>query len=355
MLLRYTNSTTRLKLLQYCVVAVGTLHALFGIGRAIFERGSQTPVIGYLFSGVGYGIFINRNHFAYMMEMTLGVLIGLVFSAETRNKRALYLSLTSIVWIALISCNSRGGIVSMLGVVVAALALYFFSRPRRAEQNQTWLGRLGKVTIAGAASGVLVAVLIVGVAVVGGDVVAGRMETIGGEVSAASESRMSRAQIWSSTYRLIADNKYLGVGFGAYPMAITRYDRGPGALSLEQAHNDYLETLANGGLIGAILVLCFIGVLVYRIRQTLRTRDQVRRAIGIGAAAGIAGVAIHSAFDFGLHITANAVMFTALIVLATARNSDDEAGPRHRRRRRSRSREERASIKRFPEYQPREI
>jgi hypothetical protein len=74
----------------------------------------------------------------------------------------------------------------------------------------------------------------------------------------------------------------------------------------------------------------FVIVLIWFARQRLRSGDCFRRSACLGALTGIFGVAIHSFFDFGLHPTANALVFMALVVIATAkvhhRDTEDTEG-----------------------------
>ena len=128
------------------------------------------------------------------------------------------------------------------------------------------LGRDRIVTKVAVASGLCVLVfglMVVIVAFVGGDSVATRMERIGGEVETLDNARLNRNLIWNSTFAMIKARPLMGSGFGAYGTAITAFDTSSGKASLEQAHNDYLEILANGGIVGFALFAGF-GVLVVR-------------------------------------------------------------------------------------------
>src|SRR5204863_7673524 len=110
-----------------------------------------------------------------------------------------------------------------------------------------------------------------------------------------------------------------------------------GLFRLEQAHNDYLQTLSDGGIIGAALGLWFILILFRRGFAQRETHDHFRRGVITGALAGCFAVLIHSFFDFTLHTTANALLFLILAALAT-QDSRVEQESDHRRRRRYRSR-----------------
>ena len=115
---------------------------------------------------------------------------------------------------------------------------------------------------------------------------------------------------------MIKEHPLLGVGFGGYWIAITKYHNGSGEFTPQQAHNDYLELLASGGLVGAALVVWFIALFLTELIRRSRSWDATARAYSGGALAGIFAVAIHSIFDFGLHITINSLLFVSLLTIA---------------------------------------
>ncbi|HLE62195.1 MAG TPA: hypothetical protein VI750_03600, partial [Pyrinomonadaceae bacterium] len=125
LLLCYTTTRHRLQALVKVLIAVGVPTALFGIARQTMQGPTMGFILPSLEPGSGYGQFINRNHFAFLMEMTLGLLLGLVMARGiTRDRILTYLALAAPVWAALVLSNSRGGIVSMLCQVLF-LALFF--------------------------------------------------------------------------------------------------------------------------------------------------------------------------------------------------------------------------------------
>jgi len=165
-------------------------------------------------------------------------------------------------------------------------------------------------------------VVIVGVSAVwlGGDLLTTRMKALSGEVSAAAGEQhagVRRQDVWRSTIALIKAHPIAGSGLGAYAVAITPFHDGSGKWTPEAAHNDYLELAASGGLIAVALALWFGLSLARRAQQQLRRRAAFARAAGIGALTGLFGVAVHSAVDFGLHVTINTIVFIALVVIAT--------------------------------------
>jgi O-antigen ligase len=108
-------------------------------------------------------------------------------------------------------------------------------------------------------------------------------------------------------------------------VAITAYHDASGSLTPQEAHNDYLELLSSGGLVGVALGVWFAVALIRLTGKNLKSADRFGRAARFGAVMGIAGVAVHSLVDFGLHLIANALVFVILIMIATARIDSERA------------------------------
>lgn len=327
LLLRYTNSEQRLSALIYLVLGVGLTSALFGLARQLSHGSLDNILSSYLGPDVGYAQFINRNHFAYLMEMTFGLLLGLIIKRGiAQRSKPLYYAMVAVVWIALVSCNSRGGILSMIGILLFAFLLHLLTRGRDREREakvsssgSSVVSYLKSALAAIVIASFILSTTVFAVAFIGGDPVVGHLETVQGELRDDSSKDMQRGDIWRSTWELIKANPVAGIGFGGYWTAITKYDRTSGEWSLQQAHNDYLEILASGGVLASALLLIFSVVLIRRIRGELNSKSRFRRASCFGASAGIFGVALHSAVDFGVHIIVNALVLTVLVVLASAR------------------------------------
>lgn len=329
LLLRYTSSMRRLRALVWCVVGVGFVSALFGILRQTMHRAGQGGfLLPLLVSGSGYGQFINRNHFAYLAEMSLGLALGLIAAkGVARNRVLLVVALALPIWTALVLSNSRGGILAMF-CQVGFLALTFNvtdayssnkkQNPQRPPLPVPSMFALRVVSAAG-----LLVVIMAGAIWMGGDEVSERLASMRDEMGnfelSADRNDGSRAAIWKSTWEMIKEHPLTGVGFGAYWIAISSYHRGSGTLVPSEAHNDYLELLASGGIAGVALAGWFVVLVIRRALRRLRTGDAFSRAAALGATAGLFGVAVHSLFDFGLHVTINALVCLALVCLAAAR------------------------------------
>jgi O-antigen ligase len=148
-----------------------------------------------------------------------------------------------------------------------------------------------------------------------------------------------RAHFWSVTLDIIKAHPYVGTGLGAFGVVYTKYDTRNGFFRLEQAHNDYLQVLSDGGIIGGVVALSFVVLLFYLALKRARSHDDFRRGVALAALSGCFAVLVHSFFDFTLHTTSNALLFLVMAALATL-NGHVETAPRKRRRRSSSERSE---------------
>jgi O-antigen ligase len=327
LLLRYLTTIGRLQALVWVVIGVACASALFGIVRQTTQRSEIGFILPLLRPNSGYGQFINRNHFALLMEMGFGLALGMVIGGGARRERTLlYLAPILPIWTALVLANSRGGILSMLAQVMFAI-LILQARARSEMSGPSRLGAIwwrlkNSLLFRALLSTCLLIAIAVGIIWIGGDDVVSRMETVREEVSVEGlegTARVQRKEIWKSSLRLVKEHWIAGAGLGAYAVAINQYHQGSGQLVPREAHNDYLELLASGGVIGVALFAWFLVAFTKRARRVMKESDAFRRAACYGALIAIFGVAIHSFVDFGLHVTVNSVVLMALVAIATAR------------------------------------
>jgi len=131
--------------------------------------------------------------------------------------------------------------------------------------------------------------------------------------------REARPRFYGLTLRLIADYALFGTGAGTYIYAYTPYEEEDLGGILHHAHNDYLETLAEMGLIGggAIIIAAFLALAILFWRWVkLPEHDYFGRGVGLGFLGGIVAILIHSFSDFNLRLPANALYFISFYVLA---------------------------------------
>ncbi|MCM3874773.1 MAG: O-antigen ligase family protein, partial [Pyrinomonadaceae bacterium] len=337
LLLRYTTSRSRLQSLVCVVIGIGLLSTAFGLVRHAFQTqpGFLLPYLQpdspEVSRGIGFGQFFNHNHFAFLAEMSLGLVLGLMLIRPVRLTRLAWCLVMAIpMWVAVVYSGSRGGLASVTGQVLFVTLLIFvvtsgqeLVKEENRQQRVRSFGPFVVTRVVLMAS--LLIVMVLGVGWVGGDPLAGQLESIPSEFGVKDSDRFSqtnRSSIWPTTWEMIKDHPVAGVGFGGYWIAVTKYHNASGEFTPQQAHNDYLELLASGGLIGVAIGLWFVVGVCKSVLMRLRHPDRLLRALSVGALAGIFAVAIHSVVDFGLHITINTVLFASLLVIATVRSQE---------------------------------
>jgi hypothetical protein len=327
LLLRYSNTERRLRALVYLVVGIAFTSAIFGlvkgeVAERIASLAGERPS-----TSAGYAQFESRNHFAVLIEMAVGVLLGLAIGDRRRKKRLIiYASSGLIMCVALLLTHSRGGALSLafeipfFFLLLVSVRNSIKSPVRQKTKFRTSREKLlGPSLFARAAMfTVLLAAVGATVILIGGQETISRIEMTVAEFEArpSGPPKVMRPQIWQATGGLIWDNPVVGVGFAGYSMAIPGYLNSSGEWMLEQAHNDYLELQASGGLVGGALCLWFLVSFVTAARQRLRAAPPFLQAIRCGALAGLFAVALHSFFDYGLHITINTLVCAILLVLS---------------------------------------
>lgn len=308
------NNPRRLRLLVGTIITVGVSSAVYGIARTILVP-----------TGEEYAQFINRNHYAVLAEMSTGLLLGsLIRGHLSKDLRLVGWLLTAIIIYSLLTAGSRGGLASLVAmalfsVIVHALVAKVDVRPGLSEprlNRRAWPFTIRLLAVTGTCV-MIVIVSLAAIAFVGGDRVVTRLERVRDEVEQQSDLRMNRGTIWNITIDLIKARPVTGAGFGSYAAAITRFDHSDGSWALEQAHSEYLEILANGGVVGLALFGAFVVLVVKRAAYGLRAEDPLIRSTCFGASIGIFGVLIHSLVDYGLHVPINALICVVLVVIAT--------------------------------------
>ena len=260
-----------------------------------------------------FGPFVNGHHFAALMEMTMGLSFGLLYGKTVRKELRIIFGVGILLMgAAVIMTGSRGGILSVLGVL-GFITIFNFLKKRttQTDAEEKAGGQKKMIAIGGGLAFIL---LMTGIGLLlGGDTA---LRTIGID-SVGSDISSGRLHFWSIALQIFRDNFLLGAGLDAFGVAFTRYDTWNGAFRVEQAHNDYLQILADAGIFGFLCVLGFICLLFRRGLKTIATAaDRFRNSAAIGALAGCFGVMIHSFFDFPLRTPANMLIFLTLAALA---------------------------------------
>jgi O-antigen ligase len=330
----FVDTPRRLHVIVRTIMIFGFCLALFGLTQS-FTSPTKVYWMRELNQSTAFGPFINRHHFAGYMELTIALPLGLLFAgAVDKEKRLLYGFIAGLMGVALVMTASRGGIISLVAEVIFFAITTAIWR-KHSEERHRRSSRLKSVAVRAGLAVALLVSLFIGVLMLGGEFSINRL--IVDSVN-TNDPTTGRAHFWSVTLQIIKAHPLIGTGLGAFGVVYTKFDSRNGLFRLEQAHNDYLQVLSDGGIIGAALALAFVALLFYRAFVRARSRDDFRRGVALASLGGCFAVLVHSFFDFTLHTTSNALLFLVLAALATLNGRvEDTPAPRKRRRRRSSS------------------
>lgn len=250
-----------------------------------------------------FGPYVNRNHFAGFVELTLPVALALMVFRGLRRDMFPLAGLLAIVPVgALILSGSRGGIISF-ALEIGVLALLARTRRRRGVERPH-MAAVGIVALAALA---LVAWLGAGRA----------MERFSGLSKDVSLAR--RGSMFHGAARIFLAHPVAGTGLGTLVSVFPAYDSAYDGRLIDHAHNDYIELLADMGLLGGLCGAIFLWLL---FRDSLRAfeaeQGHFSRAIHAAAITAIAGLLVHSFVDFNLHIPSNEMLFLLQASLAVS-------------------------------------
>jgi O-antigen ligase len=225
------------------------------------------------------------------------------------EERFLYAVAAIMMGLATILTLSRGGTISLLAemIFIAAVSLSLDrEHSSRRRQHRPPSSLIGVTAV-----GLILTAIVSGILWIGAEPVVSRF---------ASNQTFyeARGSIWQDTWLLIRANPLLGTGLGAYETALPKFglDAGRNGL-IAQAHNDYLQVLADSGIVGGLLLIWFLFALGQGIAGALSLRDPLLAGVGLGCGAGAVGMLVHSFFDFNLQLPSHGLLFLCLSTIAT--------------------------------------
>jgi O-antigen ligase len=317
------RSKRRALQLLYTLVLAGLIQAVYG--SIMLLSGAEFGFLQHKEYGLGVatGTFINRNHYANLLMLSLSAGVGLLLAQMdlrgAPNMRQRLRSLLQaalgpkarlriymvVMVIALVLTRSRMGNTAFFAAitVVGLFALWRLRNPSRPLMV------------------LVVSVLIIDIFVVGTWF---GVEQVIDRIQQTVEVQADDSWVVKDGNRIDADRETLdiiskaplsGYGGGTFYTVYPVW-RGSDQKFMDHTHNDYLEFVVEYGLVGGVLLAWFLFLCLRQAAKGLENRDRARR-LGICFASLMAMVAmmIHATVDFSLHIPANAAWFVVLCML----------------------------------------
>jgi len=278
--------------------------SLFAIIQHFTSTGEIYWTEGFKIEGSPFGPYVNRNHFAGFVELTLPLgLAMMAFLGVHRDLLPLLVLLTIVPMSALVLSASRGGIIGFsFEVGILALLVLRLRAPARKSPRMI-------------AAGIVALIALAMVAWVGADQAIERFSTTKSpEVTLSRRLSMARGAA-----HIFLDHPMIGCGMGTLVDVFPRYETAYDARVVDHVHNDYMETLAEMGLLGGLCGAIFLGLVYWEARGILALEQgRFSRALHAGAVVAISGMLFHSLVDFNLQIPANVLLFLSQVWIATS-------------------------------------
>lgn len=293
--------------LSLVAATTGTMLALFGLAQ---HFGSHDGLVYWTYDiegGLGFGPFVNRNHYPFFLNLCLGLTIGLLverLSVMGRHWYRLLLTDPIVGWLlvaisfmfaSLIACGSRGGVLS----IVSGMSVVMLLRLRASNASRG-------VMMTGLVAVPTVLVLIW----VGFDFQESRLNML---AEADRYTEDGRLYLWESALKSVPDFPWLGSGGETYRYWDNVYQSGDPnwsnwKLRSLRADNEFLDVLSEYGVVGLLSLSILVAAALWLALTKCR-----RDGLSAGAAMGILAVIAHSVADFGLRVPATGVL--AVVVL----------------------------------------
>jgi O-antigen ligase len=316
------DSRSRYKTVLYALFISAMFQSLYGMYE--FLSGNQQIFAYHKIHNLdcATGTFINRNHYAAYLGLSLPLLIAFVVGRISRLKKfggktmvrishalegegsQVFLFLFAIVLliVAVLFSLSRSGISFSILSSVLFLFLYWHQNHELTRKSY----------------GILTAAIALSVSVwIGLRPLLERFERISDELTQSG----ARWQVWKDTFNIFFHFPFTGTGLGTFKEVFPIYRTFPTDLIYAYTHNDYLQILSETGLLSMILLLCFFFLLIRRIRILSHPSANRLPLIQIGAGCSLIALGLHNLTDFSIQIPAIAV--TAAILCAVVFGSSD--------------------------------
>jgi O-antigen ligase len=257
------------------------------------------------------GTFFSPNNLAGFLEMVAPLGLAYAIVGRARHVTRILLGYASLVILVGIGVSvSRGS-----WIATGCALIFFFALLLTQARFR------------------LPALVILGLLVLGGAILFPKSDFVRFRVQRiiASENRddSARLSLWRPAVLLWHENIWFGTGPGHFNDRFRKYRPEVVQAQPDRVHNDYLNTLADLGIIGLTLVAVALALVVYGVVKTwrfVRTSDNGlgarvgsnKLAFVLGASSSLVAIALHSIVDFNMHVPSNAILAITLMALLSS-------------------------------------
>ena len=304
----------RVKTLAWTLLLAGTFQAVYGSLMTLTGTEMIWWEIKEGYRGVATGTFINRNHLAGYLEMSLAVGIGLMIANLNQTEAQTWRE------------NARRTLDTLLGPkirirVCLALMVIGLILTRSRMGNTAFFasmmiaGLIGLLLFRKSGRGVVMlfsSLIVIDIFLMGTFFGIDELQERLVE-STVDEQRFEAARM---TFEMFKDHLWTGVGFGTFFAAFPLYKSELITLYYDHAHNDFAQFAAELGIIGLWPLVAILGMSFYwAIRVQIERKSQLMKAMGFSSTMAMIAIGLHSTTDFNLQISSNAATFMVMLAL----------------------------------------
>jgi O-antigen ligase len=302
------------------VALAGGALALFGILQGITTDNEK--IYGFwqpsLAGHVGAGPFVNKNHFAGWMLLAIPLVLARLVSGIENSMAGIKPGWRNrVLWLS----SSEASRLILLGAAALLMALSLALTTSRSGVIAFALSMIvsGKFIISGSARRTrkalgLCSLILLGVIV---PVAAGYDAVVTTFARTDWAEFNNRRGAWIDAWSIAEKFPITGTGLNSYGTANLFYQRHDLDRSYSEAHNDYLQLLAEGGtLLFVPFCLCIVAFIGAVRRRFSESSPPTARWLRMGAMTGLIAIALQETVEFSLQIPANAMLFAAICAVA---------------------------------------
>jgi O-antigen ligase len=283
------------------IIGVALLEALLGL------------VQYYGGADIATGSYVNRNHYAGLLEMSLPFALMGGFFVLNRNRdrfqtparptilACLFFAAAALMLVSVINSQSRMGFISVLASLLVTGVVAVSSHFSEAAAWRRWLPVIAVGTI------VVLAFIFLPT-----DQLIGRFATM---ATTQEPSEDTRREIWRETLPLVRAYPIAGCGLGAYESCFLPYKKVAPVYTVDFAHNDYLQVMSEFGIPAFAMILLLVA-LAYATALRGTSVGNQDRYLAIACTGALTAILLHSFVDFNLYMPANGMLAAWVTALA---------------------------------------
>jgi O-antigen ligase len=299
------------QIITFTMLGLGMLIA----GYAIYQYLAGSNRVWHLatpYQHRGTGTYINPNHLGGFLELLLPLALATALLARFKPVPRILAGYAGLVIFAGIGVTlSRGAwVASLVGLLLFCAVLMSY--------------RIYRLPL------LALLILVVGATAIflnNSPAAQFRLARISAEGGKVNDNM--RFSMWRPAVQVWKENPWWGAGPAHFDFRFRAHRPILVQMRPDRVHNDYLNTLADWGLVGFGLIAAAWGVAAFTLHRSWRyvrgssteLGDQKRStkySFVVGASVGLVSLLLHSWIDFNWHIPANAILAVCLLALLSS-------------------------------------